>query len=375
LLETLVDLAGGEGSLTEDDLFELVPEAEFDQVVYEEYRLELERRDVILATPAEDDEADDDGSGYITPSADLSSTAADQSVQLYLSEAGVVPLLSREEEVDLAERMERGEQARRELALGGVAPERRPELVRQIREGWAARQHLVQANLRLVISVAKRYVRRGLSFLDLIQEGNVGLMRATSKFEHERGFKFSTYATWWIRQAITRAIADQGRTIRIPVHVIEQMSRLRRHQLRLTQEFGREPTMAELSQAMDVSEDRVRLLLRNLDRPKSLEATVDEDQDTMLVELIEDETMATPDESFIGHELRLEIDRALDSLPTRSARVLRLRYGLIDGRRHSLADIGKRLALTRERVRQIEAEALSQLKDRRIRRHLESFLQ
>jgi len=247
LLEALVDIAGDEGVLAEEDFFELIPEAEFDEVVYEEFRLELERREVTLVTPIEAEEDDGESSSYIPPSADLSATAADQSVQLYLSEAGVVPLLSREEEVDLAERMERGEQARRELALGNVPAERRPELVRTIREGWAARQHLIQANLRLVISVAKRYVRRGLSFLDLIQEGNVGLMRATSKFEYERGFKFSTYATWWIRQAITRAIADQGRTIRIPVHVIEQMSRLRRHQLRLTQEFGREPTVPELA--------------------------------------------------------------------------------------------------------------------------------
>jgi RNA polymerase primary sigma factor len=373
LLEALVEIAGDEGVLAEEDFFELVPEAEFDQVAYEEFRLELERRDISLASPPEPEDSDD-GNGYIAPSADLSSTGADQSVQLYLSEAGVVPLLSREEEVDLAERMERGEQARRELALGNVNPERRPELVRTIREGWAARQHLVQANLRLVISVAKRYVRRGLSFLDLIQEGNVGLMRATSKFEYERGFKFSTYATWWIRQAITRAIADQGRTIRIPVHVIEQMSRLRRHQLRLTQEFGREPTIPELSEVMDTPEERIRLLLRNLDRPKSLEATVDDDQDTMLVELIPDENLSPPDEAFVDAELRQEIERALEQLPTRSAQVLRFRFGLMDGRRHSLADIGKRLDLTRERVRQIEAESLAQLKDVRIRRNLETFL-
>ncbi|MDX1600644.1 MAG: sigma-70 family RNA polymerase sigma factor [Anaerolineales bacterium] len=371
-LESLVRRAEEQGWLKEEELFEVIPEAEDDEDLYEEIRATLEASEVIIIEQIEAD--DEDGPELdILNAPDLRMTRIGDSVELYLREAGSVPLLTREDEVHLAQRMERGAQARQALASNRSA-ENLEELLDTVEDGREAREHLIRANLRLVISVAKRYARRGLSFLDLIQEGNVGLMRATSKFDHERGFKFSTYATWWIRQAITRAIADKGRTIRIPVHIIEELSKLRRTQLRLTQKFGREPTVEELSEAMDIDVERTRLLLRSAEQPRPLEATIDDEDDTMLIDMIPDEDQPPLEHKYQGGELQAEIVAALEELPPRAAKVLRLRYGIDGGRRHSLAEIGERMNLTRERVRQIESEAMSQLRRPELLTDLKEFL-
>ena len=374
-LDALTQLAGERGFLEEEDLFEAVPEAEFDEELYFNLRAALMQRDIVVVDrffsgPTED-ELDE------LPTADEThGSLALGSVEHYLSEAGLVPLLSREEEVHLAQRMERGLLARRALATNDPAlpDERRRELLSYIQDGWSAREHLIRANLRLVISVAKRYLRRGLSFLDLIQEGNIGLMRATSKFDYHRGFKFSTYATWWIRQAITRAIADKGRTIRIPVHVIEQLSQLHRAQIRLTQRLGREPNLDELSDEAQMDSERVRLLLQTSEIPRSLDVPIDEDEDSLLIDVIPDDDSPSPELLYTAVELRGELQAALDRLPPRTAQVLKLRYGLLDGRLYTLSEVGDRLGLTRERVRQIEAEALGRLRHPGLIDRLRSFL-
>jgi RNA polymerase primary sigma factor len=300
--------------------------------------------------------------------------SAPETVDLYLKEAGLVPLLSRDEEIELAKRIEKGRQASQAIAKGKVPSNKVPEYRRRVEEGWQARDHLVQANLRLVISVAKRYARRGLSFLDLIQEGNVGLIRATKKFDYHRGFKFSTYATWWIRQAITRAIADKGRTIRVPVHVIEQLTHLRRSHQRLSQQLGREPTAEELAYDMDIEVDRVEQLMRIAQRPTPLDTMIDSEDETSLADLIPDETAIPPDQTFAERELRRQLDGVLDKLTPREALVIRLRFGLMDGRKHTLAEVGRKLELTRERVRQIEGDALSQLRNPQLQEELRLFL-
>lgn len=371
-LKSLVQRAEQQGWLKEEELFETIPEAEHDEDLYEEVRAALDENDIIIIDRLEVD--DDNGPELdILSAPDLRITHIRDSVEIYLREAGSVPLLTREDEVHLAQRMERGAQARQALASNRSA-ENLELLLDTVEDGREAREHLIRANLRLVISVAKRYARRGLSFLDLIQEGNVGLMRATSKFDYERGFKFSTYATWWIRQAITRAIADKGRTIRIPVHIIEELSKLRRTQLRLTQKLGREPTVEELSEAMDIDVERTRLLLRSAEQPRPLEATIDDEDDTMLIDIIPDEDQPPLEHSYQGHELKAEIVAALEVLPPRAAKVLRLRYGIDGGRHHSLAEIGERMNLTRERVRQIESEAMAQLRDPELLTKLKDFL-
>jgi RNA polymerase primary sigma factor len=297
-----------------------------------------------------------------------------EAVDLYLKEAGLVPLLSREEEINLAKQIERGRRASQAIADGKVSAEKEPEYRQRVADGWQARDHLVRANLRLVISVAKRYARRGLSFLDLIQEGNVGLIRATKKFDYQRGFKFSTYATWWIRQAITRAIADKGRTIRVPVHVIEQLTHMRRAHQRLSQQMGREPTVEELALDMDIESDRVEELMRIAQRPTPLDTMIDSDDETSLADLIPDDTAIPPDQTFAERELRRQLDGVLANLTPREALVIRLRFGLMDGRRHTLAEVGRKLDLTRERVRQIESDALGRLRNPKLQDELRAFL-
>ncbi len=371
-VDSLVQQAKNQGWIREEQIFESVPEAEHDEDLYEGIRAALSDLDVIVIDRLID-EHDDPPELHILNAPDLRLTQATDSVELYLREAGSVPLLTREDEVNLAQRMERGIKARQALA-SNTNQEDVEELIGTVRDGHAAREHLIRANLRLVISVAKRYLRRGLSFLDLIQEGNVGLMRATSKFDYERGFKFSTYATWWIRQAITRAIADKGRTIRVPVHVIEELTKLRRTQVRLTQTLGRDPTIEELSRELNIDIERTRLLMRAAADPRPLDVAIDDEEETLLIDLIPDEDQPPLDEAYEQNELRSELIKALDHLPARSAKVLRLRFGLDDGRRHSLAEIGEKMNLTRERVRQIESEAMDELRDPALLEELKSFL-
>jgi RNA polymerase primary sigma factor len=236
------------------------------------------------------------------------------------------------------------------LAHGSVSPKRRLELRRFIEDGWAAREHLITANSRLVISVAKKYMGRGVPFLDLIQEGNIGLIRATKKFDYRRGHKFSTYATWWIRQAVTRAIADQGRTIRVPVHMGDQINKLLRVQHQLTQRLGREPSVEELAEALDVPPKKVENMIQVARRPLSLETPTDDEEDSVLGDFIEDDEAPPPDDTATYNLLREHLGEVLNGLPPREVRILQLRYGLLDGQAYTLEEVGRKMGVTRERV-------------------------
>ena len=266
----------------------------------------------------------------------LSDVGLDDPVKMYLKDIGQVPLLTTDEELELAQKMSEGQEA--------------------------AKKRLSEANLRLVVSIAKRYVGRGMLFLDLIQEGNLGLMKAVEKFDYQKGFKFSTYATWWIRQSITRAIADQARTIRIPVHMVETINRLVREQRILLQELGREPTLEELAERMGVSIERVSEIQKIAQDPVSLETTIGEEEDSHLGDFIEDDKTPTASDSVASTMLKEQIARVLDTLTPREEKVLRLRYGIDDGRPRTLEEVGKEFNVTRERIRQIEAKALRKLR-------------
>ncbi|GEN50711.1 RNA polymerase sigma factor RpoD [Alkalibacterium pelagium] len=270
-------------------------------------------------------------------------------VRMYLKEIGRVDLLSAKEEIALAKRIEEGD--------------------------TIAKQELAEANLRLVVSIAKRYVGRGMSFLDLIQEGNMGLMKAVEKFDYEKGFKFSTYATWWIRQAITRAIADQARTIRIPVHMVETINKLVRIQRQLLQDLGREPTPEEIGAEMDLPTEKVRDILKISQEPVSLETPIGEEDDSHLGDFIEDNDATSPSDNAAYELLKSELEDVLDTLTDREENVLRLRFGLDDGRQRTLEDVGKVFGVTRERIRQIEAKALRKLRHPSRSKQLKDFLE
>jgi len=305
---------------------------------------------------------------------DLKHIDTDDTIGLYLKEVSRVPLLTADQEVELAQRIERGRMAREELAVGEVAKTRRMDLRVLIEDGWSAREHLITANSRLVISVAKKYMGRGVPFLDLIQEGNIGLIRATKKFDYRRGHKFSTYATWWIRQAVTRAIADQGRTIRVPVHMGDQINKLLRVQHQLTQKLGRDPSVEELAEALDVIPKKVENMIQVSRRPLSLETPTDNEDDSVLGDFIEDDEIPAPDESATYNLLKEHLENVLDTLPPREVRILQLRYGLLDGQAYTLEEVGRKMGVTRERVRQIEAQALSRLRQPSVRRKLRDYL-
>ncbi len=301
---------------------------------------------------------------------------SDDVVGLYLKEAGRVSLLTAEEEVELARRMEAGDFANEQLEREGQSLPLDDVYTLQeiVEDGEAAQEHLVRANVRLVISVAKKYIGRGVPFLDLIQEGNIGLIRATNKFEYQRGHKFSTYATWWIRQAVSRAVADQGRTIRVPVHMGDQLNRMRRFQLQLTQELGRDPSIAELAIGMETTPDKVEDLMEISRRPVSLEAPIDEDGDSTFGDFVEDVNSPAPADEVASLLLHEQLDEALDRLPPREAQILRLRYGLEDGRVYTLEEVGQTIGVTRERVRQLEAQALNRLRQSSARVKLRDYL-
>ena len=301
---------------------------------------------------------------------------SDDVVGLYLKEAGRVSLLTAQEEVELAQRMEAGDFARERLECEGQSLPLDDVYTLQdlADDGEAAQEHLVRANVRLVISVAKKYIGRGVPFLDLIQEGNIGLIRATNKFEYQRGHKFSTYATWWIRQAVSRAVADQGRTIRVPVHMGDQLNRMRRFQLQLTQELGRDPSIAELASGMETTPDKVEDLMEISRRPVSLEAPIDEDGDSTFGDFVEDVNSPAPADEVATHLLQEQLGEALDRLPEREAQILRLRYGLEDGRVYTLEEVGQTIGVTRERVRQLEAQALNRLRQSSARVKLRDYL-
>jgi RNA polymerase primary sigma factor len=310
----------------------------------------------------------------LVPDDYLANIDTTDSIGLYLKEVSQVALLTAKEEVDLAQRIERGRTAREELARGQAAPGRRIELRKSIEDGWLAREHLITANSRLVISVAKKYMGRGVPFLDLIQEGNIGLIRSTKKFDYQRGNKFSTYATWWIRQAVTRAISDQGRTIRVPVHMGDQINKLFRTQYKLTQELGREPTVEELAEALEISPHQVETIIKVARRPLSLELPTGDEEDSVLGDFIEDDEIVPPDEAATYNLLREHLREVLNGLPPREVRILQLRYGLLDGQAYTLEEVGRKVGVTRERVRQIETQALNRLRHPSIRRKLRDYL-
>jgi RNA polymerase primary sigma factor len=307
-------------------------------------------------------------------------TAADP-VHTYLKEIGKVPLLTGELEVELAKRIEAGNDAGEEMALREgaartrkLASDERTRLRMQVRRGQQAKEALIEANLRLVVSIAKRYRNRGLAFLDLIQEGNLGLMRAVEKFDYTKGFKFSTYATWWIRQAITRALADQGRTIRIPVHMVETINKVVRVQRQLLQELGREPTVEEIASRVEFPIERVREIQRINQDTVSLEQPMGDEEDFSLSDLIEDQGAEVPDDAATRSMLHEAVRDALATLPKREREVMELRFGLEDGRVRTLEEVGKAFGVTRERIRQIEAKTLAKLRHPNAAQPLRDFL-
>jgi len=383
-LPRLIELGRQKTFVTIEDVLLFFPDAEQDVDQLEEVFTALlgarvpYLEDTSHLEPNEEDLAEEEEDDFRrTMSLDdnyLANIDTDDMIGLYLKEVGRVPLLTAPEEVNLAQRIERGRMAREELARGNVPPHRRMELRRLVEDGWTAREHLITANSRLVISVAKKYMGRGVPFLDLIQEGNIGLIRAAKKFDYRRGHKFSTYATWWIRQAVTRAIADQGRTIRVPVHMGDQINKLLRVQHQITQRLGRDPSLEELAEALEVPAKKVENMIQVARRPLSLETPTDDEDDSVLADFIEDQEASAPDEAATFNLLREHLDEVMHNLPPREVRILQLRYGLLDGQAYTLEEVGRKMGVTRERVRQIEAQALSRLRHPSIRRKLREYL-
>jgi RNA polymerase primary sigma factor len=397
----LIEKANKQGFITYDDILAMIPDVEQDVALLDDIMDELVEAGIEVvpnaAKPGEDfddpnidvddeelaalaQEAEDDEDIFTSTrqtfnnlhelTDDAGYQAAldtDDVVGLYLKEAGRVPLLTAGEEVALAKRMEASEWARKKLdrseRLGEELMWSEEQSLREVvNDGEKAQEHLIRANARLVISVAKKYIGRGVPFLDLIQEGNIGLIRATNKFEYQRGHKFSTYATWWIRQAVSRAVADQGRTIRVPVHMGDQLNRMRRVQLKLLQELGRDPKIEELAVGMETTPEKVENLLEISRRPVSLETPIDDEGDSTFGDFVEDINSPAPSEEVATHLLQEQLQQALDKLPAREAQILRLRYGLADGRVYTLEEVGQTIGVTRERVRQLEAQALNRLR-------------
>ena len=379
--EYLLTKAVEQGFVTYDDILTAFPEAEENLQELDDILATLIKTDIEIGRPeetkmqaAEISGVSDRADAIADEKAYFDTIEIDDTIGLYLKEIGRVPLLTAEEEVTLAKRMEVGLIALEQLSQDGLEPEERAGLKMLMKDGQAAREHLIRANSRLVISVAKKYIGRGVPFLDLIQEGNIGLIRATNKFNYRLGHKFSTYATWWIRQAVTRAIADQSRTIRVPVHMGDQINKLLRTSHRLTQELGREPASEELAAAMEIPTRKAEDMLKVARRPLSLEMPTDAEGDSELGDFIEDQDSPAPDEKVTSAMLQELLRDVLQYLPPREVRILQLRYGLVDGETYTLEEVGKKLGVTRERVRQIEAQALSRLRHPTHSRKLRDYL-
>jgi RNA polymerase primary sigma factor len=379
--EYLLTLGYDRGYVTYEDILRVFPEAEEDVDRLDEIISGIMESGITIGSSddkasdnvieiEEDDEEEEKSEEDIYRAIEV-----DDTIGLYLKEIGKVALLTADEEVSLAKRMEAGKKGLLRLNSGrNQSEEKRWELERSIDDGIAAREHLIRANSRLVISVAKKYIGRGVPFLDLIQEGNIGLIRASNKFDYKRGHKFSTYATWWIRQAVTRAIADQSRTIRVPVHMGDQINKMLRISHQLTQQLGRSPTPEELAAEMEIPVRKVEQMLDVARRPLSLEMPTDDEEESTLGDFVEDiDSPSPPDEvsSTMLRDLLLEI---LVDLPPREVKILQMRYGLLDGQTYTLEEVGKKLGVTRERVRQIEAQALSRLRHPAHARRLRDFL-
>ncbi|MDR7549483.1 MAG: RNA polymerase sigma factor RpoD [Armatimonadota bacterium] len=351
-LRALVDLGRKRGFVTHDDILEQFPDVEqnVEQVdrlyaVLAEQGIEIVE-DEKAAEPKSKAEAEEEAEAALRAPEGIS---IDDPVRMYLKEIGKVPLLTQAQEVSLAQRMEKGDEE--------------------------AKRRLIEANLRLVVSIAKKYVGRGMLFLDLIQEGNLGLIRAVEKFDWRKGYKFSTYATWWIRQAITRALADQARTIRIPVHMVETINKLVRISRQLLQELGREPTAEEIAEAMGLPVERVREINKIAQEPISLETPIGEEEDSHLGDFIEDHDALAPAEAASFTMLKEQLDGVLDTLTPRERKVLKLRFGLDDGRPRTLEEVGREFGVTRERIRQIEAKALRKLRHPSRSKRLKDFIE
>jgi RNA polymerase primary sigma factor len=384
-LAHLLQIGRDKGYVTLDDILEVFPKAEHNVDQLEEafsalltadipYVENEEEAEELFEEQGDEEDLEDAKDAFFDEEDPLKNISTSDTVGLYIKQAGKVPLLTREEEQQLTELIEKGREAQKKLASEELTLEERENLSRIVDEGWEAFEHLIQANSRLVISIAKKYVGRGVSFLDLIQEGNIGMMRAALKFDRDRGYKFSTYATWWIRQAITRAIADQGRTIRVPVHMGDKINKMIRMQHQLKQDLNREPTHEELADALNVSPEDVQDMMKHARRPLSLEMPTGKEDDAQLGDFIPDKEITPPDEEATGILLREHLQEALSELPPRETKILEMRYGLVDGKTLTLNEVGKKMGVTRERIRQIEAQALRRLRNPRIQEKLQAYL-
>lgn len=381
ILNMLLEKADIQGYLTTEDLMEFYPDVSKDAERIESVMVALRRHGVeILDTDLDMDLGEIDPT---LPASDmdtfnnLDNISSDDTIGLYLKEMSRVPLLTLNEETEIARRVEDGRASKKELdRCNGTCPADRKLLLQSlVEDGILAREHLIKANTRLVVSVAKRYVGRGVPFLDLIQEGNLGLMKAVEKFDYHRGFRFSTYATWWIRQTITRSIADQGRTIRVPVHMVDRIRQLYKITHEMEQTLGRIPNTAELSEKLELPIDKIEWMLQVSWLPLSLESPInDDEEDSELGQFVEDQLTPSPMDSTYAKLLREKIEEVLDTLPPREARILRLRFGLENGHNYTLEEVGEKFGLTRERIRQIESKALRRLRHPRRARQLKEYL-
>ena len=378
----MVDRASELGYLTTQDILQFFPQAEDSPNLLDELFNFLYDAGVEIHLDEPDeavDAAEHDGRkereykfGYAM--FDLSQISVDDSVGLYLKEMASVPLLTTEEEIDLAKRYERGKQAAARLIAGGrLSGKSRESLEAEVADGRLARAHIIKANTRLVVSIAKKYVSQGVPFLDLIQEGNLGLMKAVEKYDYRRGFRFSTYATWWIRQTITRSVADQSRTIRVPVHMNDRIRNLYKTAYMLEQRHGRQPTAEELAEELDLEPDKVRWMFKVSWQPMSLEQPAGEDGETELGAFIEDDRLPQPGEAAHESLLQKKVEEVLATLSPREACILRMRFGLPNGKAHTLEQVGRKFGLTRERIRQIEGKALRRLRHPRRARMLREY--
>ncbi len=384
------------GYVVIDDILELLPDSDDSYEAVEQIINSLEEAGVKFQDPsAEEEEAegalsltlddDDDAESddepeddaLPLPSDDLAAINIDDGVGLYLREMTRVPLLSIDEEINLAKMIDRSRFAQRRMSGKNerVAGSERAKYESHIEDGRRAREHLIKANTRLVVSIAKKYMGRGVPFLDLIQEGNLGLMKSVEKFNYKLGFRFSTYATWWIRQTITRAIADQSRTIRVPVHMNDRIRRLYKVTRELEQALGRAPSPTEVAQELGVDSEQVEWMLKVSWRPLSLEQPIGEEEDNEFGSFVEDENTPSPAQTVYEKLLKDKIEQVLNTLTPREQRILRLRFGLINGRCYTLEEVGQKFGLTRERIRQIEARALRRLRHPRRSKHLKDYLQ
>ena len=350
--------------MTQEEVLEFFPEAEEDiEKLDDLYTLLIEEGIDVFET-AEEEAPPEEVERELEVQAAHDTTVTSDPVRMYLREIGRTPLLTKADEVSLAQQIEKGTAAvwRLKKATSRMGRPTREKLKEQARIGDVARDKLTKANLRLVVSIAKKYLGRGLSFLDLIQEGNIGLMRAVEKFDWRRGFKFSTYATWWIRQGITRAIADQARTIRIPVHMIETINKFHRVQRQLEQKLDREPTPHEISKELELPVEKVREIIKVSQRPTSLETPIGEEKDSRLKDFVADEEVSAPTDDTSKELLKQQLLEVLGTLSPREQKVIELRFGLRDGKPRTLEAVGREFGVTRERIRQIEAKAIRKLR-------------